>query len=222
MVTSNRRSSGGLSSLIDESNELATSSESEQQNLISRGTNGNNKDSNEDVGNQSTSPSKIMGSPRKRPGSKKAAIPNSANMLFNPTLIFSQIMALQCFHYFFSGLLMEINNVLFGTSVTLDRLFTAEYLDLRTTPGWIDNGSILVSYIIGALLLAIIVEKAKKCLDFSVTLFFIHLMTCIAYDEFPASWDWWIIHVLGTIIMILLGEFFCSRRELMDIPLLPL
>jgi len=149
MVTSNRRSSGGLSSLIDESNELATSSESEQQNLISRGTNGNNKDSKEDVGNQSTSPSKIMGSPRKRPGSKKAAIPNSANMLFNPTLIFSQIMALQCFHYFFSGLLMEINNVLFGTSVTLDRLFTAEYLDLRTTPGWIDNGSILVSYIIG-------------------------------------------------------------------------
>jgi hypothetical protein len=74
-----------------------------------------------------------------------------------------------------------------------------------------------------ALLLAIIVEKAKKCLDFSVTLFIIHLMVCMTYNaEFPASWDWWIIHIMGTIMMILFGEFFCSRRELMDIPLLPL
>jgi hypothetical protein len=28
------------------------------------------------------------------------------------------------------------------------------------------------------------------------------------------------LHIFGTIIMIVLGEFLCSRRELMDIPLL--
>jgi hypothetical protein len=69
--------------------------------------------------------------------------------------------------------------------------------------------------------LAIVVEKAKKCLDFAVTLFIIHLMICVSYNgHFPISWDWWILHVFGTILMIVLGEFFCSRRELMEIPLL--
>ena len=63
---------------------------------------------------------------------------------------------------------------------------------------------------------------AKKCLDFSVTLFFIHLLACTAYEKFPASWDWWIINLAATILMIVLGEFLCSRRELMEIPLLQL
>lgn len=71
-----------------------------------------------------------------------------------------------------------------------------------------------------AVLLAIIVEKSKKCLDFSVTLFLIHLLSCYWYDGLPTTLDWWIVHVLGTIVMILLGEYLCSLKELRDIPLL--
>ena len=74
--------------------------------------------------------------------------------------------------------------------------------------------------IFSAVLLAAIVEKSKKCLDFSATLFLINLSVCTLYGKLPATWDWWIIHILGTIIMILLGEYLCSRRELSDIPLL--
>lgn len=73
-----------------------------------------------------------------------------------------------------------------------------------------------------AVLLAIIVEKSKKCLDFSVTLFLIHLFSCYWYDGLPRSLDWWVIHVLGTIVMILLGEYLCSLKELSEIPLLAL
>ena len=73
-----------------------------------------------------------------------------------------------------------------------------------------------------AVLLAIIVEKSKKCLDFSVTLFLIHLVSCIFYAGIPMKLDWWIVHVLGTIVMILLGEYLCSLKELSDIPLLEL
>jgi len=71
-----------------------------------------------------------------------------------------------------------------------------------------------------SILLAIIVEKAKKCLDFSVTLFLIHVIACTLYDGIPGTWDWWIIHIFGAIVMILLGEYICSRRELDEIPLL--
>ena len=72
------------------------------------------------------------------------------------------------------------------------------------------------------MLLAIIVEKSKKCLDFSVTLFLIHLFSCIWYAGMPSKLDWWIVHVLGTIVMVLLGEYLCSLKELSDIPLLEL
>ncbi len=74
-----------------------------------------------------------------------------------------------------------------------------------------------------SLLLALIVEKSKKCLDFSVTLFVIHVVLCSIYSRgFPSSWDWWIINVMGMITMVVLGEYFCSKRELSDIPLLVL
>jgi hypothetical protein len=73
-----------------------------------------------------------------------------------------------------------------------------------------------------ALMLAIIVEKSKKCLDFSVTLFIIHIIFCSMYGGFPSTWDWWIIHILGMILMVVLGEYLCSKKELSDIPLLVL
>ena len=77
-----------------------------------------------------------------------------------------------------------------------------------------------MAFVDSAVLLAIIVEKSKKCLDFSFTLFLIHLCVCTAYDGMPRTWDWWIVNILGTIVMILLGEYVCSLREMSDIPLL--
>ncbi len=73
-----------------------------------------------------------------------------------------------------------------------------------------------------SVLLAIIVEKSKKCLDFSVTLFLIHIILSSMYDGCPSTWDWWIVHMLGMILMVVLGEYCCSKRELSDIPLLVL
>uniref|UniRef100_A0A7S4N5B5 Protein SYS1 homolog n=1 Tax=Odontella aurita TaxID=265563 RepID=A0A7S4N5B5_9STRA len=139
---------------------------------------------------------------------------------FNPRLIFSQIVALQSFHYVAMGLLIQMNHALFATSVTIDRIFTARYLNLRSAAGWIDNSAVLVASVIGAVLLALVVEKSKKCLDFSVTLFFIHFIACTSYGGIPNTWDWWIVHVIGMIVMILLGEYLCSVREMRDIPLL--
>lgn len=70
--------------------------------------------------------------------------------------------------------------------------------------------------------MAIIVEKSKKCLDFSFTLFMIHLFLVCVYDGFPSTWDWWIVHIFSMIAMVLLGEYLCAKREMEDIPLLQL
>lgn len=146
----------------------------------------------------------------------------SGATVFNPKLIVSQMVALQSLHYFMLCLFMQINHVLYGTSITIDRIFTSNYLNIWTKDGWVDNGVILLSSFTGAVLLAIIVEKAKKCLDFSVTLFAIHALACTLYGGIPSTWDWWIVNIAHMIIMILLGECLCSRKELRDIPLLSL
>jgi len=139
---------------------------------------------------------------------------------FNPRLIFSQMTALQSIHYLVLSIIFQINHFTFGTTVTIDRMFTAKYLNIWERNEWVDCSAILLSSVIGAFLLTIIVEKSKKCLDFSVTYTTIHLLLCTLYNGFPASWDWWILNVLGMIIMTVLGEFLCSRLELKEIPLL--
>ncbi|VEU37295.1 unnamed protein product [Pseudo-nitzschia multistriata] len=141
---------------------------------------------------------------------------------FNPRLIFSQIVALQCFHYLSLGLLVQINHVLYGQSVTVDRIFTDEYLKVWHG-GWQDAFAVFFSYaVVGSFLMAIIVEKSKKCLDFSFTLFVVHLLIVCAYDGFPSTWDWWIVHICSMVTMVVLGEYLCARREMEDIPLLQL
>jgi hypothetical protein len=142
---------------------------------------------------------------------------------FYPKLITAQIIALQCLHYFLLAVCLQINHVFYSSSITIDRLFTADYVRLWKASGWPDVAAILlVDTFAGSFLLAIIVEKSKKCLDFGVTLFIIHLAVCTLYGGFPMVLDWWVVHVLGTILMVLLGEYLCSLRELSDIPMLQL
>lgn len=73
-----------------------------------------------------------------------------------------------------------------------------------------------------SILLVVVVEKSKKCLDFSLTLFFTHLLLCFMYDGFPTSLEWWVVNVTAIIVMVLCGEYLCSRAELDEIPLLQL
>lgn len=62
-----------------------------------------------------------------------------------------------------------------------------------------------------------IVERAKKCLDFSATLYIIHLFICIIYGGWPSSITWWAVNGTGLAVMALLGEYLCFRREWQEI-----
>ncbi|KAL2932471.1 Protein SYS1-like protein [Bienertia sinuspersici] len=64
-----------------------------------------------------------------------------------------------------------------------------------------------------------VVERAKKCLDFSATICIIHLFICVVYGGWPSSFTWWTVNVGGLAIMALLGEYLCIRRELREIPI---
>lgn len=80
--------------------------------------------------------------------SSRSSSKYSANN-FNPKLIFSQIVALQCFHYLVLGIIFQFDHLFFNTSVTIDRIFTDNYLTVWTWIGWIDSSAILLSYLFG-------------------------------------------------------------------------
>ena len=63
------------------------------------------------------------------------------------------------------------------------------------------------------------VEKSKKCVDFTFTLFFIHTIICTFYDSFPLNWEWWLVQVIASVLMASLGEYLCAQKEMEDIPL---
>lgn len=55
-----------------------------------------------------------------------------------------------------------------------------------------------------------IVERAKKCLDFTSTLYIIHLGICSLYDGIPQNWEWWILQIAALALMVVLGEADCD------------
>ena len=79
--------------------------------------------------------------------------------------------------------------------------------------------SFLANAIAGAGFLCIVVERAKKCLDFTATLYIVHFFVCLFHSGLPANVEWWVLHLTGLVIMAVLGEWLCMRREMRDIPL---
>lgn len=140
-------------------------------------------------------------------------------MVWDPLLIVSQIVCLQCLYYLTLGLFMAI---LVGTRVSrlsLMYFFDFSTLTASTVTGWCAIVSFLLSSLAGAGYLLYLIERAKKCLDFSATLYIIHLFICIIYGGWPSSITWWGVNITCLALMSLLGEWLCIRRELREIPI---
>ncbi|KAF3775940.1 SYS1-like protein [Nymphaea thermarum] len=141
------------------------------------------------------------------------------SVVWDPWLIVSQIMCLQCLYYLTLGLFMWI---LVGTRVsrlTLVYFFDYSTLTASTITGWCTMSSFLLTAVAGAGYMFLLIERAKKCLDFSATLYIIHLFMCLVYGGWPSSFTWWIVNGTGFAIMALLGEWLCIKRELREIPI---
>ncbi|KAG9409769.1 Integral membrane protein of the Golgi [Aphanomyces cochlioides] len=136
-----------------------------------------------------------------------------------PKLIFLQIVCLQCSHYLALGLLLALFH---GRDISLEQFFSYKVPAFESVHGLQTSSAHALGGLCSALFLCLIVERAKKCLDFGVTLFFIDFVACCCYGGFPSTWSWWIVHLLSMAITIVLGEYLCSLRELEEIPMLDL
>lgn len=139
----------------------------------------------------------------------------------DPVLIVAQMVSLQCLYYAAQGAYFCGVHVLYGFPLSLERFFgTTQKLDLRSGAHALELGGVLVAGLCGAALLPVVVERARKCLDFSATLYGAHLCLCLAYSGLAwPRWTWWLAHAAALVAMVVLGEYLCSRRELREIPL---
>jgi len=145
-----------------------------------------------------------------------------SNRRQDPVQIIAQIISLQCLYYVIMGILFTGCHLVYGLPLSLDRFFDlTRTLNMRTEIGRIEISIIFVAAILGAFLLRLIVEKSRKCLDFSATFFAFHFFVSFIYSNFffPKI-SWWFSHILALILLVVLGEYLCARRELREIPLL--
>ena len=64
-----------------------------------------------------------------------------------------------------------------------------------------------------------IVEKANKCLDFTVTISVLRVAQIWFFYEFPWQRGFWVNEVLWATVACLLAEALCMRAESKEIPL---
>jgi hypothetical protein len=103
----------------------------------------------------------------------------------------------------------------------LGQLFSYQVWKSTTAQGFLVPCAYLFNSIWMAGWLLCIVKRAKKCLDFAVTMYLLHFVFCTVFYGFPYSWSWWLFLLLQVSITTLLGEWLCMRRELQEILLVP-
>ena len=85
------------------------------------------------------------------------------------------------------------------------------------------NALVCLSFLLNATLSAtamrVVVARAKKCWDFGLTMYIIHLAAVSAWSGFPLRWFWWVLQISCATVTVLLGEFLCVRFEMAEIPI---
>ncbi|KAE9616146.1 hypothetical protein Lalb_Chr04g0262641 [Lupinus albus] len=140
-------------------------------------------------------------------------------VVWDPCLIVGQIVCLQCLYYITLGMFLSL---LVGTRVSrMSLVYFFDYVTITasTITGWCVIASFLLTSLAGVVYMLYLIERAKKCLDFSATLYIIHIFICIVYGGWPSSITWWIVNGTGIAVMALLGEYLCIKRERREIPI---
>lgn len=139
--------------------------------------------------------------------------------VWDPWLIVAQIVCLQCLYYLTLSLFLAFLVGIRISKMSIFYLFDYAAVTTSTVTGWCVIVSFLLTSLAGAGYLLYLIERTKKCLDFSATLYIIHLFICTVYGGWPSSFTWWIVNIVGLAVMDFLGEHLCMSRERREIPI---
>ncbi|KAH9251318.1 hypothetical protein BASA81_010729 [Batrachochytrium salamandrivorans] len=141
--------------------------------------------------------------------------------VFDSKLVVAQIVAMQALSYLsLSGLVFFSHQILPSFPLEVGVLFDSKYLG-NGTEQQPTNFTLVLCLVANALCfgiqLSFVVERAKKCLDFCLTYFCLHLVLCAYGKGFPTEWRWWLCQFVCLLVSSLCGEYFCMKKELQEI-----
>ena len=139
--------------------------------------------------------------------------------VWDPVLIISQIISLQCLFWTTLGCWVYAVDFIGGGYISLGHLFDYTDFIFKESQGKLLLSAFLLNSLTGSLGLWSIVKRTKQCWDFAITTHLFHLIVCCIYSGFPRTAVWWLVNLLSVIFMTVLGEFLCMRTELQAIPL---
>ncbi|XP_055902176.1 protein SYS1 homolog [Eupeodes corollae] len=134
-------------------------------------------------------------------------------------LLSEQILCIQFCTYSSLGAVLLLINSVFDENVPISSIFKYDVLWIAKYNGSIIFLVFLINSVFAAVLLWLVVKKAKLCLDFSSTFYGLHLLICWWYNSsFPLHMSWWLLNGITSAAMCIGGEFLCLKSELKKIP----
>eukprot|EP00298_Acanthocystis_sp_HF-20_P026442 c4149_g1_i1.p1 GENE.c4149_g1_i1~~c4149_g1_i1.p1 ORF type:complete len:159 (+),score=35.48 c4149_g1_i1:8-484(+) len=138
---------------------------------------------------------------------------------FDPKLICYKILLTQCIFYLGLSCIIWILDFNSKHRVSLSQIFRCTQLSLYSQSSQIIWISHLINAFIGGVALLLIVERARKCLDYTFTAYFIHFILCYMNCGLPDGWEIWLCWLVSIVVMTTFGEHLCIKREMKEIPL---
>jgi len=132
---------------------------------------------------------------------------------FNPRMIVTQIVVMQsAFYICFCGFVASADFIV-AEPQSLSQLFSSQAYNWNTPGGQRLVASLWGTSLVMVFALRMIVERAKKCLDFVATYHLFHLVATCYASNFPSAFRWWAIHGIAVLIATLIGEYVCMMGE---------
>lgn len=138
---------------------------------------------------------------------------------FSASTILKQICILQFVFYFAFASVALFVSVLFGIHFQIGNIWDHAKYGFDTDESALVSLIFYFSIVVVSAVLPAVVERTRKCLDFVITLAFIHLVLSSLSHGFPWHLHWWLIVVSGCTACTLIGEYLCMREEQREIPL---
>lgn len=133
----------------------------------------------------------------------------------SPSRIFAQIVLLQCTYYIIATLLFSFTASLFGYEFSFSWVFSWHLVDLTNSLGLVLFALWLLDTLLCVLFMTLIVGRSKLAWDFALTIHMINVGVVWLYSkEFPKSFWWWVLQVLSSVILVMLGTYTTRWREL--------
>jgi hypothetical protein len=108
----------------------------------------------------------------------------------------------------------------YAPKLALFHLFDWRQTTFNNFQGWM----VAIAFFINSLLISVgirfVVKRAKKCLDFSATVYLIHLLAVALFSNgFPRGVSWWLCFMVNFAITAVFSEWLCLQDEMKEIPL---